>query len=223
MNIRQERTPALNSNNRSSAKAKTMAIPPGDIGRIIGRDGRNIFFINQMIAPGKITVHKDSVVLHGELENKAWLSRTIQIIHSARRGGIIKWFETGYASTFEHKENWLRQIRALETKTKTRVQQQLVEFDGKTYDVWLIVGRHEAANVEKAIRNIGKLIHERHSRRANADVCHVDGKQAQRLQEKKDKERTKKERSKNKTLRMKSRRSKKQRFRHEQDKTIGLL
>lgn len=213
MNMHEKQTPALASNSRWSATAKKLAIPPEEIGRIIGRNGRNIAFINQRIAPGKITVHQDCVVLHGELENKAWLSRTIQILNSARRGGIIKWFETGYASTFEHKENWLRQIRALETKTETRVQQQLVEFDGKTYDVWLILGRHKGANVKKAIRNIGKLIHERHSRRTKAEVCHADGKQAQRLQEHKDKERTKKERSKNKTLRMKSRRSKKQRFR----------
>tara|TARA_B100001059_G_scaffold153833_1_gene153473 strand:- start:812 stop:1456 length:645 start_codon:yes stop_codon:yes gene_type:complete len=212
MNMHEKALASLNS--RANANAKRLAIPPDEIGRIIGRNGRNIAFINQMIAPGKITVRQDCVVLHGDLANKTWLSRTIQILHSARRGGIIKWFETGYAATFVHKENWLRQIRALETKTKTRVQQQLVEFDGETYDVWLILGRHKAANVEKAIRNIGKLIHERHSRRAIADVCHADGKRAQRLQEKKDKERTKKERSKLQTLRMKSRRSKKERFRH---------
>lgn len=201
-----------------SVQQKRLDIPSEEIGRIIGIQGRNRFFINQLIAPGKITIREDCVTLHGELGNKAWVSRTIQILHSARRGGIIKWFETGYADMFEYHENWLRKIRAIEKRTGTRVQQHLIEFNDKTYDVWLILGRYKTANIEKAIRNIGKLIHERHQRRMVGEQANADSKKAQRLKEKKDKQRIQKQHLKEKTKRMKARRDKKQRHRYEKDK-----
>lgn len=223
MNGRDKRTTEHNSNPRVSGTQKILKIPPDEIGRIIGAQGRNIFFINQLISPGKITVREDRVTLHGELENKSWLSRAIQVLHSARRGGIIKWFDTGYAGMFEYHENWLHKIRALERNTGTRIQQHLVEFKENTYDVWLVIGRYKTANVDKAIRNIGTLIHERHHRREHSRHDSPDSKKTRRLQEKRDKERAKKERSKEKTLRMKARRSKKQRHRYEKEKTIGLV
>ena len=72
---------------KMSVQQKSLDIPSEEIGGIIGTQGRNLFFINQLIAPGKITIREDCVTLHGELDNKAWVSRTIQILHSARRGG----------------------------------------------------------------------------------------------------------------------------------------
>ena len=198
---------------------RILNIPPEDIGNIIGRQYRNMFFINQIIAPGKINIKGERVELYGELENKLWLSRTIRILRSARRGGILKWFQLGHDLPFQHDENWLCQIRAMEGRTKTFVHQQNVVFKKVSYEVWLVLERDKTANIEGAIRSIGQIIHKRYHRRALTKDFHHESKQQIITNEKREKKRY----SKMKSLRMKERRSRKQRHRYEKDKTIGLV
>ena len=140
---------------------RILNIPQEDMGNIIGRQHRNIFLINQMIAPGKITTHENGVKLYGDLKNKPWVSRTIRILRSARRGGIVKWFQS-YNHPFQHDENWLCQIRAIEGRTRTYVHQQAVVFKDVSYEVWIVLECDKTANIEEAIQCIGQWIHKRY-------------------------------------------------------------
>jgi len=136
------------------------------MGRVIGTGGRNLRLIDKCIAPGRLKIQSGEAILFGNFEDKIWSQRTIRVLRSARRGGIIKWFDAWQREKFQQDGNeaeWLRKIRAIQNKTQCKVHQMEVHDKGKWYEVWIILeeGR-PLTNFETAIDQIGAIVHRRY-------------------------------------------------------------
>ena len=154
--------------------SRVLSIPNENIGRLIGTHGRNIYFVNQMIKPGKIVIEDGTVTIHGDLTNTNWRQRASRVIRSAHRGGIIKWFDGREASrlTKHTREQWLCMIRDIETNTNTVVHQQHVRFKDIEYEVWVVLELSKKSKLDTAILQIGHVIHKRYKMR---DILRKDG------------------------------------------------
>ena len=102
---------------------------------LVGRSGRNIHLVNQLLDPGYVKVNpKTEVVqenlidyvqnyteleLYGPHKDHEWCKKALRIVRSARRGGIIKWFDTWNRQKFNTNNNqkWLQNIRRWDHKT----------------------------------------------------------------------------------------------------------
>jgi len=143
---------------------KILNIPKEDFGRIIGAGGRNLRLINKCIAPGRLKIDNEEVILFGDFEDKIWSQRAIRVLRSARRGGIVKWFGVWEREEFQQdgNEEWLRKIRAIQDKTKCEVQQMEVHEKGKWYEVWVVLEESPSTEFETAINRIGAIVHKRY-------------------------------------------------------------
>ena len=143
---------------------KILNISPSDYGKLIGKKGRNIHLINHVIQPGRLNLRDNQAVLVGPLENKQWKQRTIRMIRSARRGGIIKWYDVAEREKLNQDMHtkWLKKIRNAESLFHCEVVQMEHFHRGHWYEVWVILEDRPTAQFEHAIEEIGKIIHRRY-------------------------------------------------------------
>jgi len=150
---------------------KTLQVPPENLGRLIGQKGRNIKLINKIIAPGCIVVHDDVVTIRGNLEDKQWCNKAIRVVRSAHRGGIIKWFGRSESDKFSKTsdQEWLHKIRRIQTQTDCSITQTHVELNREIHEAWIVLENKKTSDLEKAIEDIGKMIHRRYAIRRNRE------------------------------------------------------
>jgi predicted RNA-binding protein YlqC (UPF0109 family) len=150
---------------------KTLQVPPENLGRLIGQKGRNIKLINKIIAPGCIVVHDDVVTIRGNLEDKQWCNKAIRVVRSAHRGGIIKWFSSWECDKFGKTpdQEWLEKIRKAQTRTDCYIAQHHVSINGEIQEAWIVLEDKKTSDLEKAIEDIGKMIHRRYAIRRNRE------------------------------------------------------
>lgn len=147
---------------------------------LIGRKKRNLYLVNKLLDPGYVTVTftKKEVVcdglidyehtcaeleLYGPKKDYEWCKKAFRIVRSARRGGIIKWFDTWNRQRFNFNMNqkWLQNIRRWEKRTDCAVEQHAVPYGNETYEVWVVLQRNKASDLGKAIQEIGRCVHKR--------------------------------------------------------------
>lgn len=146
---------------------------------LIGKGGRNLYLVNALLEPGHVILQtKEKIVsedridyvhqcaeleLHGPCENHNWCKKALRIVRSARRGGIIKWFDRWNRQKFNTntEQKWLKKIRNWEHCTDCKVEQLQIPYKGESYEVWLILENSRSSHLEKAIDKIGKCIHKR--------------------------------------------------------------
>lgn len=150
---------------------KILPVPVDNLGKLIGLNGRNIKLVNKIIAPGRIVVHDNVVTIHGNLEDKKWCNKAIRVVRSAHRGGIIKWFGRSESDKFSKTpdQEWLNKIRRIEIKTDCSIIQSHVNVNGDIQEAWIVLENKPSSDLEKAIEDIGQMIHRRYTMRRNRE------------------------------------------------------
>lgn len=150
---------------------KTLPVPPENLGRLIGKKGRNIKLVNKIIAPGRVVVHDNVVTIRGNMKDKQWCNKAIRVVRSAHRGGFIKWFSSWECDKFGKTpdQEWLNKIRDCQTRTDCSIAQHHVTVNGEIHEAWIVLENKKTSDLEKAIEIIGKKIHHRYAIRRNRE------------------------------------------------------
>jgi len=151
---------------------KTLNVPTENLGRLVGKTGRNIRLINKIIAPGNIVVKSDKVTIHGPLKDKQWCNKAIRVVRSAHRGGIIKWFDPRERDKFSKTpdQQWLNSIRRIQDRTECSVTQMDIQWTGEMHEAWIVLENKKTSDLQTAIEQIGRCIHNRYiTRRSRED------------------------------------------------------
>ena len=158
---------------------KKLVIDEESAKHIIGKQKRNIYLVNKLLKPGYVTVtFKKNIIidnlidyeqnyaeleLYGPKKDHEWCKKAFRIVRSARRGGIIKWFDTWNRQRFNVNtdQKWLQNIRRWEKRTDCAVEQHAVPYGDETYEVWFVLQKKKASDLGKAINEIGRCVHKR--------------------------------------------------------------
>ena len=146
-------------------ETKTLQVPVSDIGHLIGKCGRNIHLLQKHLHPGTLSVRDNVVTLHGPLKNSTWRNHAVRVLRSARRGGILKWFDPRQRKHFARlgvDQRWLDNIRRIEDRTECKVHQHTVVWQQVQYEVWMVLERHKNSALDRAIEQIGTCVHKRY-------------------------------------------------------------
>lgn len=144
-------------------------MPVQNLGSLIGKDGRNLRLLNHLLSPGRVAVNDNVVEVVGDMNDSRWRANAIRMIRSAHRGGILKWLNNWEREKFNRPgyQKWLESVRIVERQTKCSVVQTLMEYQGETHEVWMVLeNEKKGSDLASAIQSIGTCIHRRYKHRS---------------------------------------------------------
>lgn len=158
-------------------------VVPGGIGQVLGRGGRNVRLLQQLLHPGtlRVDVRDHLVVLQPPATQRdAWVDEARRLLCSAQAGGIVKWFPMAEVRQMgaTRDQSWLAHIRDIEQRYDCRVRQLHVDDAEVRHEVWIVVGNYARSPVTAAVEVVGKWVHRRYAPAGRARVTQIVGRRS---------------------------------------------